>query len=286
LQINWQNGGNSFREMYFYKIVNTEIKFVCSNCGQHIVVPQEAVGETVSCPTCGTETTVSAESATTPPKQKSHKFTTSWILFAVVGLFAVLIFLARFTSNTSRTSAGPETTAISQQPATNLVKSSNPPVMAKEIIPQPIPIEGLFGVKLGEPLPPSCKITSASETVGGFHAIIFIPPETNSVFDTYVVYLDATGRVVATINGQGKFYDDSSEFDRTRDVIIAKFRERYGKEELSGSEGMYSYSWKRGKRDVTLTEFMKLKHLDLSCTDKDLYDSVGKSKPPVDTRGL
>jgi hypothetical protein len=53
-----------------------------------------------------------------------------------------------------------------------------------------------------------------------------------------------------------------------------------------GSKGMYFYTWKRGKRDVTITEFNELKRLDLSCTDKDLYDSVEKSKPPVDTHGL
>jgi hypothetical protein len=92
--------------------------------------------------------------------------------------------------------------------------------------------------------------------------------------------------VVATIDGQCKPFDDSSEFQRTRDAIIAKLRERYGKEELSGSGEMYSYTWKRGKRDVTLTEYIKLNSFSVSCTDKDLYDSVEKSKPPVDTRGL
>jgi hypothetical protein len=176
--------------------------------------------------------------------------------------------------------------ATNQQPATNVNALSNPTVVASEIIPPLVPIEGLFGVKLGEPLPSSCQITSASETTGGFYAIIFTPPETNSVFDTYVVYLDASRRVVATIDGQGKFYDDSSEFDRTRDAIIAKFRERYGKEEMGGSDGDYWYTWKRGNRDITLTEFIKLNNLNLSCTDKDLYDSVEKGKPPVDTRGL
>ena len=266
--------------------MNTEIKFVCSNCGQHIAVPHEAAGQTISCPTCGTETIVSSESEMILPKQKPLRFTKVWILFAAIGLVAVLILSAQFLSNKSPALANQEAIAIGQQQPTNVNALSNSTAVANETISQPVPIEGLFGVKLGEPLPPSCKVSSASETIGEFYAIIFTPPETNASFDTYVVYLDATRRVVATIDGQGKFYDDSSEFERTRDAIIAKFRERYGKEEFSGSEGTYSYSWKRGKRDVTLTEFIKLSHLDISCTDKDLYDSVGKSKSPVDTHGL
>jgi hypothetical protein len=159
-------------------------------------------------------------------------------------------------------------------------------VVANEIIPQPVPIEGLFGVKLGEPLPASCKIKSSSETIGGFYAIIFTPPETNAAFNAYVVYLDASRRVVATIDGQCKPFDDNSEFERTRDAILVKLRERYGKEEFGGGGKMYWYSGKSGKRDVTLTEYPELMSFSVSCTDKDLYDSVEESKPPVDTHGL
>ena len=200
----------------------------------------------------------------------------------------ILLFLAIVLAGCNRNGSGlSDSSATNQQPATNANALSNQTVVANETIPQPVPIEGLFGIKLGEPLPPSCKITDSGETAGRFYER-FMPPETNSVFDTYDVCLDATRRVVAAIDGQGKHYDDSSEFERTRDAIIAKFRERYGKEEFWYREGVYfcTYTWKRGKRDVTLTEYIKVKQLTLSCTDKDLYDSVEKSKPPVDTHGL
>jgi DNA-directed RNA polymerase subunit M/transcription elongation factor TFIIS len=278
--------------------MGTEIKFVCSNCGQHITAPQEASGETVSCPTCGTEITVSTESATTLPEQKSHKSATVWILSAVISLLVVSILFAGFISNTSHAPAKPEVTVTGPQPATNSIELWNSPIVAKETIPQPVPIEDLFGVKLGEPLLPSCKITDTGEATDGFYWIEFIPPEANSVFDRYYVYLDATRRVVAAIYGDQRKLYDSSEFERTRDAIIAKFRERYGKEEFrsGGEEGYFStYTWKRGKRDITLTRYFVhtessvLLSFAISCTDKDFYDSVEKSKPPkppVDTRGL
>ena len=200
---------------------------------------------------------------------------------------AILWLLAIFLAGCNRNGSGlNDSSATNQQPDTNVNALSNQTVVANETIPQPVPIEGLFGVKLGEPLPPSCEISSASEiSPGGFYAIIFTPPETNASFQTYVVYLDATRRVVALISGQAT-YDDTSEFERIKDAIVAKFRERYGEEEMGGSDGDYWYKWKLGKRNITLDESIKFNELLLSCTDKDLYDSVEKSKPPVDTRGL
>jgi predicted RNA-binding Zn-ribbon protein involved in translation (DUF1610 family) len=166
--------------------MDREIKFVCSTCGQHIAVPQEAIGETVSCPTCGTENIVSSASATMLTKQKSHKFAATWILFAVVSCLAILVLLARLILNTPLRETKPEATATGQQPNANIVESSNPPVTMNETPPQPVLIEGLFGVKLGEPMPPSCKITDEGETDGRF-----IPPETNSVFKIYDAAFDA-----------------------------------------------------------------------------------------------
>ena len=92
--------------------------------------------------------------------------------------------------------------------------------------------------------------------------------------------------MVSTVHGSSKSFDDSSEYDRSKKAMIEKLRQRYGKDEFRYSEGMGTHIWENGKRHITLTYFMDLHSFNISCTDKDLYESVERSKPPVDTRGL
>jgi hypothetical protein len=91
------------------------------------------------------------------------------------------------------------------------------------------PIDGLFGIKLGQPLPSSC--TNSESYFGkpdewGFQYVLHImPPQTNSEFgnDSYSVTITPTNGLVCSIEAKNDFMGD---FDSMRNLL----QSIYGKE--------------------------------------------------------
>jgi hypothetical protein len=101
------------------------------------------------------------------------------------------------------------------------------------------PIDGLAGIKLGQPLPPDCTNSqsfSSGPDEWGFQTIYrIVPPQTNSEFksDGYQVTLTPTNRLVCAIQADG----DKSDYD----TMLIALRRIYGTENNS-STSHYDYS--------------------------------------------
>lgn len=203
--------------------------------------------------------------------------TKSLVSITLILLLAIVIGI-KLNFERSHAMPSPAAIAAGKPFKKSLVEISNAPAQIK--------IEGLFGVKLGAPLPQSCLIISTSDVAGKFITKDIVPPETNSTFSYYLVYLDPSGRFVSMIEGQSKSYDDYSEYKNSLDGIVSKLRERYGKESADNSLGMNWYYWSQGNRDVTLTDRPKIHQFDVSATDEDLNHPVSTNASAVDTRGL
>ncbi len=150
------------------------------------------------------------------------------------------------------------------------------------------PIEGLFGIKLGEPLPPEC-----AEYVNGKIEYMVIPPQTNAAFHEYWVTINPTNRLVCEIRASSVRTGDekprciggpASLYD-----VVTVLRQKYGKELITVAfaskekpEGIsQEYTWWHGDRSLHLDSMAGSFHL--SCTDNTLNHPL---KPSADTNGF
>jgi hypothetical protein len=136
------------------------------------------------------------------------------------------------------------------------------------------PIEGLFGIKLGEPLPPACAIEYDLGMIDGQINYTVIPPQTNAAFNEYWVTINPTNRLVCEIRGDSS---EASFFD-----VLGTLRQKYGNESSKGKgKGFQAYTWWHGDRSLRLDSMAGSFHL--SCTDNTLNHPV---KPSADTNGF
>jgi hypothetical protein len=156
------------------------------------------------------------------------------------------------------------------------------------------PIDGLFGIKLGEPLPPACTNStycfSAKRNEWGFKSLFFIvPPKTNSAFASYSAELTPK-RLVCEVSGSrhSPFPDDSANLEAFNSLLVA-LRDRYGKENMAETNYLGDFEthvWVDGSRELELRydHDIHLRDLKLTCTDKKLFVHL----PPhvADTNGL
>jgi hypothetical protein len=196
---------------------------------------------------------------------------TNRLKFAVLGFFAFLIGMQIFLG-CNRT---PETQPIN----TNLLPE------AKVAEATNVPIEGLFGIKLGKPLSPECAIEHDLGMINGQIEYSVIPPQTNAAFDNYSVKINPTSRLVCEIRASSVRKDDKEESlcvggpASVYDVLTA-LREKYGKELLDGAfaskakpEGLFQrYIWRHGDRSLCL--YPMGSSFFLSCTDDTLNHPV------------
>jgi hypothetical protein len=136
------------------------------------------------------------------------------------------------------------------------------------------PIEGLFGIKLGERLPPACAIEYDLGMIDGQINYTVIPPQTNAAFNKYWVTINPTNRLVCEIRADSS---EASFFD-----VLGALRQKYGNESSKGKgNGFQAYTWWHGDRSLRLDSMAGSFHL--SCTDNTLNHRV---KPSADTNGF
>lgn len=155
------------------------------------------------------------------------------------------------------------------------------------------PIDGLFGLKLGEPLPPSCTNSESffGEPVeGGFQMVVFIiPPQTNFMFSRYSVTLTPTNRLVCYIGATSS--DDFSKHFLQGQLfteIQKTLHERYGnkdvlKRKIVNKDGAYldTDSWSDGSRNLVLRYSSSDGSVSLDCNDDSVFPN-----PAIDKNGL
>jgi hypothetical protein len=143
------------------------------------------------------------------------------------------------------------------------------------------PIEGLFGIKLGEPLPPACAI----EYDLGHGNYTVVPPQTNAAFNRYGVTINPTNRLVCEIRADGKENEPATAYD-----VLTALRQKYGNESSKGNTPREIYTkypyqvvWRHGDRSLCLSSAFK-PYFYLSCTDAtNMFYPV---KPSADTNGF
>jgi hypothetical protein len=151
-------------------------------------------------------------------------------------------------------------------------------------------IDGLFGIKLGEPLPASCTNSATffdTPDQWGFQNVFAItPPRTNSEFDSdhYLVTLTPSNHLVCEIDGAANDDPNSVAFDAIRDVL----RKRYGNENASQSftnaeDNLTGLIWPFNHRSLNLTHANAVS--TLTCQD-DVLSSHPAPVTETDTNGL
>jgi hypothetical protein len=223
----------------------TWVVCTCNNCSEHLEFDASHAGETIQCPHCKLDTVlfIPARAAGSPPRLPADDSPgIRWGRFvgAIVILLSLLVIFFAAAKNFLSRNQTPESQT---------------------------PIEGLFGIKLGEPLP--------AYAGNDFN---IDPPEPNSAFTLYSVTLDPTNNIVTEIHA----LSSDTDWDTRRDVLNT-LRRKYGPErKIKMSDTWVSYQWRRGTRQLKLDEMNK--SLDLTCTDSSLYHP-SYWKPP-DTKGL
>ncbi len=160
---------------------------------------------------------------------------------------------------------------------------------------QPIvPIDGLFGIKLGEQLPRSC--TNSESLFGkpdewGFQTISrILPPQTNSEFksNSYEVTLTPINHLVCAIEARNDDDPGYYIFDGVRDAL----RRRYGKEDKDKSvhitdinPDIESAYWSINHRSLDLVHnsYGSFYYCTLRCQDDSLAWHPAHA---TDTKGL
>lgn len=179
--------------------------------------------------------------------------------------FSVFVFLALFAGTLVFSGCNQ-----SQESQTPIQPSSK----LKSTTATNMPIEGLFGIRLGEPLPNDCQILS-SKIEKGQISVKIIPPQTNAAFEEYSVELNPTNRFVCEIDGIGGGADSKL----SRPYLLPALTERYGNDFYKS--GDVSYLWKQGSRTLI---YMQISDFwSLNCSDSEISEPT---KPQVDTKGF
>jgi hypothetical protein len=148
------------------------------------------------------------------------------------------------------------------------------------------PIDGLFGIKLGQPLPASCTNSLSyfsAPDEWGFQSVLDIePPKINSAFsiNSYRVILTPTNRLVCSIEAKNDFMGG---FDSMQNLL----QNIYGKENDSfqgycddkRTIWMRWCTWSQNQRTLKLLENnSSVSYFSLTCEDGSLM-----SHPPHDS---
>lgn len=141
------------------------------------------------------------------------------------------------------------------------------------VVQSKVPIDGLFGIKLGEPLPANCgdsigepiKTSDFGPIDKQCDSYWVTPPKPNPAFNMVWVTLTATNRLVSQIWANGK----DSVFD-----VANILSEKYGK------PGNRHFSrWTDGKHSLRFSDYEgSSDHFELTCTDDALYQAP-KNEP-------
>jgi hypothetical protein len=140
------------------------------------------------------------------------------------------------------------------------------------------PIDGLFGIKLGQPLPSSCTnflSFFAKPDEWGFQSVLHIePPQTNSEFGSgsYSVTLTPTNCLVCKIEAQNNFMGDFESMKNLLQNIYGKENDSYqGYCDDKHTIWMHWNTWKQNQRTLELLENnSSVTYFKLSCQDDSL----------------
>jgi hypothetical protein len=231
------------------------IIFHCPACNQKIEAPPRLAGQPMQCPTCN--------QGFVAPK-KRHLYTLVMLLLInVIAIGAVVFF------------ANSKTLPIHESPK----RDSK--------------IEGLFGLKLDEPLPQDCVILS-SNIVRGVLKLEIIPPKTNATFESYSVSLDKQLNVIEIMGSHIVDQGDDDYVTKSYQTISAlsdTLTSTLGSAPSRNNENHdFNYYWEDGDREVGLW-LHNYWNLILDCSDKkaqdELYNIWEKQQhDSVDTSGI
>ena len=155
------------------------------------------------------------------------------------------------------------------------------------------PVDGLFGLNLGAPLPRECIVLSSRTNGDGLLWLEVVPPQRNTAFDSYSVETTPDSRLVSYIAGYCNPRDASQfaslnkglSLAQVTEGILASLRQRYGPE-AEDENATKEHHWiSRGRSlyfDIRDESFIVL-----SCCDYQVGRAVRRpAQPPVDTKGL
>ena len=228
------------------------IECKCQTCSGRLAFEPERAGETIQCPHCKMDTVLFVPSA--PSNQDLPAKGVGGIAGGAIAIVLVAIGLLMILA------------------AQRGKQDPNPIVQSK------VPIDGLFGMKLGEPLPANCgdsigepiKTSDWGPIDKQCDSYWVTPPKPNPSFNMVWVTLTATNRLVSQIWANGK----DSVFDVAN--ILA---EKYGK-----PANRHFSRWTDGKHTLRFSDYEgSSDHFDLTCTDDALYQAP-KNEP--DKTGL
>lgn len=219
----------------------------CNNCSGHLEFDPAYAGSTVQCPRCGKKTFlfVPPMSAASPPKRAQRNWG-KFIGFEPAAAFAAFFFLGIFFLSCAKNE--------SPQP--------KPPVGTNA------PVEGLFGWKLGDKLPPNVGVrTNESDFI---LEVSFTPEKPIPPFEFYTLYITSDRRIFK-IEAMGNAHD-STEANRFKDSLVEVLTGKYGLERHLGSKGEWeNYYFGTGGREVDLkilpSRYSTATLFTLTCSD-------------------
>ena len=160
--------------------------------------------------------------------------------------------------------------------------------LEKTALSKPTAIDGLFGLKLGAPLPPDCRILSMSTNHGQIQ-IAVIPPQPNVLFDSYAVFVMPSGHVITSIEAVDFRPNDQNpqEFAARVQAFLDALSKRYGPRTSENKE-LQTYMWTNGDRSILVVGV--LTSINISCADSRLQNQAveqwTRKISAVDTNGL
>jgi len=192
--------------------------------------------------------------------------------FAVLGFFAFLIGMQIFLgcNRTPETQPQTQPTNTNPLPEAKVAKATN------------APIEGLFGIKLGKPLPSDIPVRF-SNTNNGLLVLFVIPPQTNVVFESYSVTLTPTNQLVCEISASGSHLLGTQPPIGLMEILVQRYGSQFSQHKDAES---VTYWWAHGKRTLTFLWAdlgSSYENWTIICQDDQLYKSVESA---ADTNGL
>jgi hypothetical protein len=198
--------------------------------------------------------------------------------FSVFGFFAFLVGMQIFLG-CNRT---PETHPQTQTTNTSALTETNPPPEAKVAEVTNAPIDGLFGIKLGKPLPSEIPIRF-SNTNNGLLVLFVTPSQTNAAFESYSVTLTPTNQIVCGISALGSHLLGTQPPVGLVGILVQRYGSQFSQHKDAES---VTYWWTQGKRTLTFL-WGDLGSSDenwtIICQDDQLYKPVIST---TDTNGL
>ncbi len=257
----------------------------CQHCDKGIEFDASLfqAGTMITCPHCGIETVlfvppVQSDSVQRQPKRRK-----------IIGLICVLVLLLvslpiLLFHRRNPPGAIKALTETNSPNGAVVPMASKAPRVAKVAATTNAPREGLFGLKLGAPLPHECRVLSVT-TNAGLLELRVIPPQTNTAFNTYWAKLNLTDNLVCKVYASGDGKDMvPSLFETLRQRYGTDYERVFHKTEFDATDDVKLfaiYEWRRGERVLYWELFIG--SYSLGCEDKQLSNPIF---PPVYPKGL